>query len=88
MAIPLNRVTPLKKEWKNICQTAVHDLRLDIRFNVGQRCVELRTNSKTPQGDNIEKAVQYISSFAKGFDLKDCAAFLRIDNLMVDTFDI
>jgi rRNA processing protein Krr1/Pno1 len=57
----------------------VNECKLDIRYNISQKCVELRTNQTTTNIEMIEKANLMINAFAKGFDLKDAKAFLTIE---------
>lgn len=78
----------MKKDWKRICEVIVKDCNLDIRYNSLLKNVEIRTNAKTIDPVMIEKANQYLSAFAKGFDLKDAEAFLKIQDLYIDSFDI
>ncbi|CAL6053799.1 Partner_of Nob1 [Hexamita inflata] len=88
ITIPQNRISPLKRDWKQICETVVNEAKIDIRYNVSQKCVEIRTNQNTASADVIEKVARFLEAYGKGFELRDATAFLKVENLMVDTFDI
>ena len=71
-----------------MCEVVVKECNLDIRYNSLLKSVEIRTNAKTVDPEMIEKVNQYLNAFAKGFDLKDAEAFLKIQDLYIDSFDI
>ncbi|TNJ28310.1 Partner of Nob1 [Giardia muris] len=86
--VPSNRVAVLKRSWKEICTPIVTDLLLDVRYNISGRCVELRTNSKTRMPNAIDRANDFIHAITLGFEVQDAMAFLKMDNLYIDSFDI
>jgi len=86
--IPVHRISPLQKSWKDIVTPIVHHMKLDIRYNPTKRRVEMRTNSKTENISAIQKAEDFVRAFARGFEVKDAIALLRMEDLFIDTFQV
>ncbi|XP_047487918.1 RNA-binding protein PNO1-like [Penaeus chinensis] len=86
--IPPNRYTPLKDSWTKIYSPLVEHLKLQVRFNLKNRNVELRTGPETDDPNSIQKAADFIQAFVYGFDVNDCLALVRLDDLYLETFDI
>ena len=66
----------------------VEHLKLQIRFNVKTRNVELKTSPETADVGSIQKAADFVRAFALGFDLEDCLALIRLDDLFLESFEI
>jgi RNA-binding protein PNO1 len=86
--IPPHRFTPLKASWPKLYPPLVNHLKLQVRMNVKSRCVELRTSKHTTDNGALQKGEDYVRGFALGFDLDDAIAFLRLDDLFVETFEV
>jgi RNA-binding protein PNO1 len=86
--VPAHRYTPLKQSWNDICDPIVKHMRLQIKFNPKQRCVELRTSPDTTMSGAMQKAHDFVRAFMLGFEIKDAIALLRLDNLYIDSFEI
>merc|ERR1712106_48877 len=86
--VPQNRYTPLKEAWTKIYEPIVEHLKLQIRFNLKSRCVEIRTGKETEDPNSIQKASDFIQAFVYGFDVDDSLALLRLEDLYLETFDI
>ncbi|XP_042888395.1 RNA-binding protein PNO1-like [Penaeus japonicus] len=86
--IPANRYTPLKDNWTKIYAPLVEHLKLQVRFNLKNRNVELRTGPETEDPNSIQKASDFIQAFVYGFDVNDCLALVRLEDLYLETFDI
>lgn len=86
--IPKHRFTPLKENWMKIFTPIVEHLKLQIRFNIKARNVELRTWKETEDISNIQKAADFIKAFVMGFEVDDALALLRLDDLFLDTFEV
>ena len=86
--VPANRYTPLRDNWANMMTPIVKHMKLQIRMNTRNRCVELKTSPETTDPDAIQKAADFVKAFLLGFDLQDAIALLRIDDLYVDSFQI
>ena len=86
--VPANRYTPLRDNWEHMMTPIVKHMKLQIRMNTRNRCVELKTSPATVDPDAIQKAADFVKAFLLGFDLQDAIALLRIDDLYVDSFQV
>lgn len=86
--VPRNRLTPLKESWMKIFTPIVEHLKLQVRFNLKTRNVEIRSCAETEDVSNVQKAADFVRAFVYGFDVEDALALLRLENLFVETFDI
>ena len=55
----------------------VEHLKLQIRFNVKDRNVEIRTWKETEDIANVQKAADFVKAFVLGFEVDDALALLR-----------
>ena len=83
---PPNRLTPLRNQWDQIITPIVEYLKLQIRFNTKNRCVELKTSELTQDSGAIQKGQDFVEAFLMGFELQDAVALLRLEDLFIDTF--
>lgn len=58
--VPAHRYTPLKENWLKIFTPIVEHLRLQIRFNLKTRNVEIRTCKETADIANLQKAADFV----------------------------
>ncbi|KAL7629551.1 pre-rRNA-processing protein pno1 [Parahypoxylon ruwenzoriense] len=88
--IPPHRFAPLKSAWAKLYPPLVEHLKLQVRVNVKQRRVELRTSRHTgaDAGGALQKGEDFVRAFALGFDLDDAVALLRLDDLYIETFEV
>ena len=86
--VPPHRYTPLRKEWMAVYTPIVEHLKLDVRMNPRNRCVELKTSAHTDDVDTLQKAADFVRAFILGFEITDAVALLRVDDLFVDTFQV
>jgi len=86
--VPAHRYTPLREQWENIMQPVVEHMKLQIRFNVKTRSVEMKTSEFTEDSGAIQKAADFIQAFMMGFEVQDAVALLRLDDLYIDSFEI
>ncbi|KAJ5071015.1 RNA-binding protein pno1 [Anaeramoeba ignava] len=86
--IPNHRLTPLRNNWMEIYTPIVEQMKLQIRYNPNQRTVELKNSEFTTDSDALQKAAEFIHAFCLGFELQDAIALLRLDDLLVESFDI
>ncbi|KAG7169014.1 RNA-binding protein PNO1-like [Homarus americanus] len=86
--VPNNRYTPLKQNWEKIYSPIVEHLKLEVRFNLKSRNVEIRTGKETEDPNSIQKASDFIQAFVYGFEVDDALALIRLDDLYLETFDI
>uniref|UniRef100_A0A1B6CEH0 K Homology domain-containing protein n=1 Tax=Clastoptera arizonana TaxID=38151 RepID=A0A1B6CEH0_9HEMI len=88
VAVPAHRYTPLKENWLKIFSPVVEHLKLQIRFNLKTRNVEIRSCPDTEDMSNLQKAADFVKAFVYGFEVEDALALLRLDNLFVESFEI
>lgn len=86
--IPPHRMTPLKGSWPKIYPPLVEHLKLQVRMNVKNRAVELRTSKHTTDSGALQKGEDFVKAFSLGFDVDDAIALLRLDDLYIETFEI
>lgn len=86
--IPPHRMTPLKSTWPKIYPPLVEHLKLQVRMNVKNKAVELRTSKHTTDAGALQKGDDFVKAFALGFDVDDAIALLRLDDLFIETFEI
>ncbi|OTA64748.1 eukaryotic type KH-domain (KH-domain type I) [Hypoxylon sp. EC38] len=86
--IPPHRFTPLKGAWPKIYPPLVEHLKLQVRMNVKNKRVELRTSKHTTDAGALQKGEDFVRAFALGFDVDDAIALLRLDDLYIETFEV
>ncbi|CAN3367021.1 pre-rRNA-processing protein Pno1p [Diutina catenulata] len=86
--IPPHRQTPLKNCWPKIYPPIVDHLKLNVRYNVRNRNVELKTGPQTTDEGALQKGADFVRAFTYGFDVDDAIALLRLDDLYIETFEI
>ncbi|KAH8675462.1 pre-rRNA-processing protein-like protein pno1 [Xylariales sp. PMI_506] len=86
--IPPHRMTPLKAAWPKIYPPLVEHLTLQVRMNVKNKAVELRTSKHTTDSGALQKGEDFVRAFTLGFDVEDAIALLRLDDLYIETFEI
>lgn len=88
VAIPPHRMTPLKAVWPKIYPPLVEHLKLQVRMNIKNKAVELRTSKHTMDLGALQKGEDFVKAFSLGFDVDDAIALLRLDDLYIETFEI
>ncbi|RKF71380.1 Pre-rRNA-processing protein PNO1 [Golovinomyces cichoracearum] len=86
--IPPHRMTPLKAVWPKIYPPLVEHLKLQVRMNIKNKAVELRTSKLTTDPGALQKGDDFVKAFSLGFDVDDAIALLRLDDLYIETFEI
>jgi len=86
--VPANRYTPLKENWISIYTPLVKHLKLQLRFNVKARQVEIQNSPETTDIGALQKAADFIKAFILGFSVDDALALIRLDQLFLESFDI
>ncbi|CAA9994333.1 unnamed protein product [Nesidiocoris tenuis] len=86
--VPRHRYSPLKENWMKIYSPIVEHMKLQIRFNLRTRNVEIRSGPETEDIGHVQKAAEFVKAFTYGFDVEDALALLRLENLFVETFEI
>ncbi|KAG7288102.1 pre-rRNA-processing protein pno1 [Staphylotrichum longicolle] len=83
--IPPNRMSALKT---NCYPPLVDHCKLQVRMNIKEKRVELRSSKFTTSNDSLQMGADFVSAFAMGFDIDDAIALLRLDSLYIQSFDI
>lgn len=86
--IPPNRMSSLKNNWTKIYPPLVDHCKLQVRMNVKEKRVELRSSKYTESAESLQMGADFVSAFAMGFDIDDAIALLRLDSLYIQSFDI
>lgn len=88
VAVPSHRYSPLKESWMKIFEPIVEHLKLQVRFNLKTRNVEIKTCKDTEDVQNLQKAADFVRAFVFGFEVDDALALIRLDDLFLDSFEI
>jgi len=88
IGIPPNRMSALKANWSKIYPPLVEHCKLQVRMNIKEKRVELRSSKFTISNDALQMGADFVSAFAMGFDIDDAIALLRLDSLYIQSFDI
>jgi len=86
--VPTHRYTPLKDNWLKIFTPIVENLKLQVRFNMKARQVEIRLSPETPDISNLQRGADFVRAFIYGFDIDDALALLRLEDLFIETFEV
>ncbi|XP_070495528.1 RNA-binding protein pno1 [Chironomus tepperi] len=90
IAVPIHRIAPLKESWMKIFSPIVEQMKLQIRYNIKTRQVEIRQPQKelTDSDASLQKAADFVKAFILGFEVEDALALLRLEDLFVESFEI
>lgn len=88
ISVPPHRYSSLKEAWMKIFTPMVEHMKLQIRFNMKARQVELRIGPETPDISNLQKGADFVKAFLCGFEVDDALALLRLEDLFIETFEI
>jgi len=86
--VPPNRFNPLKENWMKIYTPIVEHLKLQIRFNLRSRNIELKSCAETEDIGSLQKAADFVRAFILGFEAEDALALVRLDDLFLETFEV
>lgn len=86
--VPPHRMTPLKASWPKVYPPLVEHLKLQVRMNIKNKAVELRTSKFTSDPGALQKGEDFVKAFTLGFDVDDAIALLRLDDLYIQSFEL
>lgn len=86
--VPTHRYTPLKEHWMELYTPITEQMKIDVRMNLKNRKVELKTRRDTEDISALQKSADFVSAFVLGFEISDAIALLRLDDLYVESFEI
>ena len=86
--IPPYQMSRLKTSWPKIYPPLVEHLKLQVRVNMKNKSVELRSSKHTTESGALQKGEDFVRAFCLGFDVDDAIALLRLDDLFIETFEI
>lgn len=86
--VPPNRMTPLKTQWTELYEPVVKHLKLQIRMNLKNKSVELKTSKDTANTGALQKGEDFIRAFLLGFAVRDAIALVRLDDLYLESFEV
>jgi len=88
VTVPKHRYAPLKENWMKIFSPIVEHLKLQIRFNLKTKQVEIRTCKETVDVQHLQKGADFVRAFVLGFEVDDALALVRLDDLFIDSFEV
>ena len=86
--VPRHRYAPLKAQWLKLVKPIVEQLKLQIRFNLKARSIELRATPEAKEAGALQKANDFLHAFVVGFSVEDALALIRLDDLYVESFEV
>ncbi|VDN55280.1 unnamed protein product [Dracunculus medinensis] len=86
--VPPHRYTPLRENWVKLFTPVVKQLKLQIRFNLKTRNVEIRVPNGIEDFTNLQKGEDFVHAFILGFDIDDALALIRLDHIFLESFEI
>ncbi|EUB59823.1 RNA-binding protein pno1 [Echinococcus granulosus] len=88
--VPQNRRGPLKEQWKSIAEILTKQLKLMVCVRTPKKTwrVMLRNSPETADAQHLQRGVDFVSAFVKGFSIQDALAIVRIDGIYVESFHI
>jgi len=87
--IPSHRYSRLKSNWAKITAPIVSQLKLQVRFNLKSRRVEIRCPKDQEQNlTNLQKAEDFVRAFSLGFEVDDAISLIRLDHMFLESFEV
>ena len=99
--IPLNRQRPLKEKWNDIRAVnlifiafinnyyfiQIMDKQLGLVFMADPKKNPLTVDMYSPTNDEVklQKGMDFLGAFSKGFEFADCVSLIRMDGLYIRT---
>nr|CAD2130185.1 unnamed protein product [Meloidogyne enterolobii] len=65
VSVPPHRYTPLKKNWSKLVAPIINELKMQIRYNLRTRNVEIRCPNADGNKTHLQKAADFVQAFFK-----------------------
>lgn len=88
MLVPDHRIKHLKQEWLKIYTPIVKLGKLQIRFNIQTKHVELRSCESTSDLGYMERSLSYIKAIIEGFKPEDAISIMKFRDIFTESFEI
>lgn len=90
MPVPRHRYSKFKADWNKIVDPIVNQLKLQVRFNLKTRKVEIRAPKDEPNPNltHLQKAEDFVHAFALGFEVQDAISLIRLDHIFLESFEV
>uniref|UniRef100_A0A915MQ82 K Homology domain-containing protein n=1 Tax=Meloidogyne javanica TaxID=6303 RepID=A0A915MQ82_MELJA len=76
VSVPPHRYTPLKKNWSKLVAPIINELKMQIRYNLRTRNVEIRCPNADGNKTHLQKAADFVQAFLLGFTIEDAVALI------------
>lgn len=86
--VPTRRIKALKEAWMKVYAPIVNQCRLQIRMNLAERVINIRTCQETLSPAAIQRGEEFLRAVTYGFSVEDALSVLRMDSVYVDCFEI
>lgn len=86
--VPFHRLPPLKAIWMEVYTPIVEQCKLEIRMNLKNRSVDIRTCKETEEIGLLQKAEDFVKAVVNGFSVSDALALLRLDDIYIEGFEV
>lgn len=88
ISIPLNKLRLIKQEWLKIYTPIVELGKLQIRFDIRDRKIDLRTCESTQDSSFLERGINYIQAIIDGFKVEDALAIMKFRDIFTESFEL
>lgn len=86
--IPDGKIRMLKQEWMKIYTPIVQLGKLQLRFNLRTKHVEIRSCASTVDLGYLERSMTYIQAIIDGFKPEDAISIMKFKDIFTESFHI
>ncbi|TPP65491.1 Pre-rRNA-processing protein PNO1 [Fasciola gigantica] len=88
--IPVSRRTPTRSVWSSIVEVLTKQLKLMVCLSTRQKIwkIFVKASPETKDPLHLQKGVDFLHAYMKGFKYEDALAVVRIDGIYVESFHI
>lgn len=84
--VPEHRYRVVKDKWIEIYEPIAKHMKLNIRYNIKKKRIELLSTKFTTNSSAMQKSVNFCKAICLGFEIKDAVAILRLDDIYIDRY--